>query len=83
MSGEECALADESDGGTDLSTLESLGLTPGQRFEYVFDIGDGWTHVCEVLAVDADPEEPEGPVPIEGWGWIPDQYGREAELQEE
>ena|SRR5438552_2147819 len=30
MSGEESAVADESDGGSDLSTLESLGLTPGQ-----------------------------------------------------
>jgi hypothetical protein len=88
MSGEEFARADESDGGTDRSTLGSLGLKPGQRFEYVFDMGDDWTHVCEVLAVDADPEEeygivPEDPVPIEGWGWIPDQYGREAELVEE
>lgn len=88
MSGEEFARADESNGGTDQSTFGSLGLTPGQRFEYVFDMGDDWTHICEVLGVDADPEAeygtvPGDPVPIEGWGWIPDQYGREAELEEE
>ena len=88
MSGEDFARADESDGGTDRSTLGSLGLTPGQQLTYVFDMGDDWTHVCEVLGVDTDPEEeygvvPECPVPTEGWGWIPDQYGREAEIEDE
>lgn len=76
MSGEEFARADESDGGTDRSTLGSLALTPGQRFTYVFDMGDDWTHVCDVLAVDADPEEeygilPEDPVPDRGLGVDP------------
>lgn len=88
MSGEEFAVPAESDGGTDRLTLGSLGMTQGQRFLYVFDLGDDWTHACEVLGTDADPEEeygiiPEDPVPIEGWGWIPDQYGRDAEFDEE
>jgi hypothetical protein len=88
MSGEEFAIADESDGGTDGVTLGSVAFEQGQRFEYVFDMGDDWTHVCEVLGVQADPEHeygivPDHPVPIEGWGWIPDQYGLEREPLED
>lgn len=50
-------------------------------FEYVFDLGDEWTHRCEVRAVGVNPmeefgDEPTGPVPLFGWGSIPDQYGR-------
>ncbi len=63
------------------TALGTLGLGPGLTFEYVFDLGDDWRHRCEVQAVDVDLEdeydEPPGqPVPIWGWGWIPDQYGR-------
>lgn len=88
MSGEEFAIADESDGGTDGVALGSLAFEQGQRFKYVFDTGDDWTHVCEVLGVEADPEEeygivPDHPVPIEGWGSIPDQYGLEREPLED
>lgn len=51
-------------------------------------MGDDWTHVCEVLGLDTDAEEeygivPARPVSIEGWGWIPDQYGSGAETEEE
>ena len=65
-------------------TLASLGLDVGTSFEYVFDLGDDWRHRCEVQSVDADPEQeygapPDTPVPIWGWGWIPDQYGRVRE----
>lgn len=64
--------------------LDTLGLGPGSRFEYVFDLGDDWRHRCEVQATDVDPAEeygapPDRPVPIWGWGWIPDQYGRTKE----
>lgn len=66
---------------TDSVFLGSLGLTKGSVFEYVFDLGDEWVHRCEVRAagVDADAEfgdVPPGPVPLFGWGPIPDQYGR-------
>lgn len=52
-----------------------------ETLEYVFDFGDDWTHTCTVVTVDADPEgeygvRPRGPVPIFGWGSMPDQYGR-------
>lgn len=58
-------------------------LEPGDEFAYVFDLGDDWRHRCRV-GERVDPEEaagdlPGAPVPIDGWGWIPDQYGREAE----
>jgi len=56
-------------------------LAPGDQFTYTFDLGDNWRHRCRVLAEKVDPIEeygprPRGPVPIWGWGWIPDQYGR-------
>lgn len=62
----------------------ALGLGPGSAFEYVFDLGDDWRHRCEVQSTDVDPEEEYGapldqPVPIWGWGWIPDEYGRVTE----
>jgi uncharacterized protein YndB with AHSA1/START domain len=63
------------------ATLREFDLRPGSGFEYVFDLGDDWRHACEVQATDVDPDEeygapPDQPVPIWGWGWIPDQYGR-------
>ncbi len=71
-----------------LTRLGELGLTRGSTFEYVFDLGDSWRHRCEVRALDVDPveeygEPPEVPVPTWGWGWIPDQYGRESEIEDE
>lgn len=64
--------------------LAPLDLDVGTSFEYVFDLGDDWRHRCRVQSVDVDPEgeygtPPDTPVPIWGWGWIPDQYGRIGE----
>jgi hypothetical protein len=58
-------------------------VAPGDAFEYVFDLGDNWRHRCVVEPEKADPREeygevPRRPVAIWGWGWIPDQYGRES-----
>ena len=58
-------------------------VKPGDVFEFVFDLGDDWTHTCMVLPAKADPMEeygevPRGPVVIWGWGSIPDQYLRES-----
>lgn len=60
-------------------------VNPGDQFEFRFDFGAGWRHRCRVLADKADPREdygpgrlPARPVAIWGWGWIPDQYGRET-----
>jgi pRiA4b ORF-3-like protein len=58
---------------------------PGDEFSFTFDFGDGWRHRCRVLEEKADPGEeygsgplPKRPVATWGWGWIPDQYGRES-----
>jgi hypothetical protein len=73
----------------DQDVLDETGLTVAStvgvedQFDYVFDLGDDWRHACEVEATDVDPTEaygvvPSTPVPIWGWGWIPDQYGRRS-----
>ncbi len=54
--------------------------TVGTQFGYTFDLGDDWFHLC-TLEGYADPADvygpdPSEPVPIWGWGTIPDQYGR-------
>jgi hypothetical protein len=59
-------------------------LQKGDEFEFVFDFGDHWAHQCRVEEVGVDPDElygvfPASPVPIWGWGSIPDQYGRRSE----
>ncbi|MFA5786258.1 MAG: hypothetical protein WDA71_04605 [Actinomycetota bacterium] len=67
---------------TSLKVKSNVGL--GDRFKYVFDLGDEWRHECDVGAVDVDPAQsygivPRTPVAVWGWGWIPDQYGRRSE----
>jgi hypothetical protein len=64
---------------TTLTVTDHLG--PGDTFTYVFDLGDYWLHTCTLDNNDADPSDtygplPTRPVPIWGWGDIPDQYGR-------
>ncbi len=76
----------EEHGWLDHDELKVAGeLSPGERFSYTFDLGDDWRHSCYVLEEKADPhllfepgELPALPVAIWGWGWIPDQYGRES-----
>lgn len=56
-------------------------VEPGDEFTFTFDLGDNWRHHCTVGPQKADPLEeygatPSEPVPIWGWGLIPDQYGR-------
>jgi Plasmid pRiA4b ORF-3-like protein len=58
-------------------------VAAGDEFSYTFDFGDDWRHRCWVLADKVDPRVeygslPKRPVAIWGWGWIPDQYGRET-----
>ena len=57
-------------------------LQPGERFLYVFDLGDDWAHLCTVGAQRIDPVEvlgilPGEPLPYWGWGDVPDQYRRQ------
>ena len=72
---------------SDEVTIGEVGLRTGARFTYLFDIGEGWTHDCSVEEVAVDPyalagEEPDVPVPVFGWGMLPDQYGRLTEDDE-
>ena len=62
-------------------TVKLGTLTGGQRFVYVFDLGDDWAHLCTVNPERIDPLHtvgitPDRPTPYWGWGAIPDQYGR-------
>jgi hypothetical protein len=73
---------------SDEVTVGEVGLRAGARFTYVFDLGEAWTHECTVEDVGMDPfevagEEPELPLPVFGWGTIPDQYGRVTEDDED
>ncbi len=76
---------DEGDQPADLAKVRAGSvLSKGVAFSYVFDLGDDWRHGCLVQATGVDPEKqagivPEKPIPIWGWGWIPDQYGRRWE----
>lgn len=63
-----------------LSAKVKASVATGEQFAYVFDLGDQWTHLCTVEGT-GDPETvygivPNLPVPVWGWGTIPDQYGR-------
>jgi hypothetical protein len=66
------------------ATLDSLDLAKDELFEYEFDLGDSWTHRCMVRNVASDLYEiwdgwkPAEPTAVEGWGDMPDQYGRSA-----
>ncbi len=72
---------EEPEGSLDSATtsLSLLGL--GDRFAYVFDLGDDWAQLCTVGAERIDPLQAVGIVPSQptaywGWGELPDQYGR-------
>jgi len=73
---------DEDDDEMLDSARVKLGrLGSGERFVYVFDFGDDWTHLCTIEDQRIDPAEtlgivPSRPLPYFGWGDIPDQYGR-------
>jgi hypothetical protein len=76
----------EEHGWEDHDAIRVLdAVEAGAEFSYVFDFGDDWRHHCRVLEETIDPRElfgdgalPRGPVPVFGWGWIPDQHGRET-----
>lgn len=73
---------------SDEVTVGEVGLRTGARFTYVFDLGEEWAHECVVEEVGVDPfevagEEPDLPIPVFGWGTVPDQYGRLSEDDDE
>ncbi|MEX2458250.1 MAG: hypothetical protein WD770_04630 [Actinomycetota bacterium] len=71
----------ELDFEDEASVVVASAVKPGEVFRYEFDFGDSWEHRCTVQDAGVDPREaygetPRRPVPIWGWGRIPDQYGR-------
>ncbi|MGH9032769.1 MAG: IS1096 element passenger TnpR family protein [Acidimicrobiia bacterium] len=83
--GRRIGMPDPDDEGVIDEESEAVAalVRPGDVFTYVFDLGDNWEHRCRLMRSDVDPEEEAGevplePVPVMGWGAIPDQYGREA-----
>jgi hypothetical protein len=78
---------DEDDEDSEELTLGEMGLRAGTVFDYEFDPDEGWRHICEITDVDVDPlelvdDEPDDPVCVDGWGSLPDQYGRQEEADE-
>jgi hypothetical protein len=54
-------------------------------FAYLFDPVSNWEHICQVVELGEDwtqtfPAQSEEPYPttIDGWGSLPDQYGRDG-----
>ena len=66
------------------SRTKLLRLSPGEQFLYEFDVDAPWQHLCTVgpRMVEPVPQfglPPDRPVPVLGWGSIPDQYDRRWE----
>jgi hypothetical protein len=65
---------DEEEGDPESATLDALDLTVGRRFGYVFDMGDYWEHIIEVVAVEEHPPSSIYPRIVETVGEAPPQY---------
>jgi hypothetical protein len=65
---------DDERGDPTSTTIDELGLEPGQRFGYIFDMGDQWEHVIDLLNVKTGAGK--GPYPKLGKkvGSSPPQY---------
>jgi hypothetical protein len=55
--------------------INDFPMTPGRKFEYLFDFGDNWLHEVELLSVN--PTSPDGKYPavVKRKGASPEQYG--------
>jgi hypothetical protein len=71
---------DERTRNAEETTIDSLRLTPGRQFRYLFDFGDNWEHQIMVEATDT-PVEPGKKYPsiVEKHGDSPDQYPEQEE----
>jgi hypothetical protein len=74
---EENYFTPESDMGqaTDSVKLGELNLITGQRFVYLFDFGDEWQFVIDVLEIDETSPEVTKPKLVGKTGRAPKQYG--------
>ena len=74
-------------GTEDAGEVEVLRtVKPGDAFSFIFDPHEDWAHRCLVEAepfdLSGDDDPPPIPVPVYGWGTIPDQFGRNNEDDE-
>lgn len=56
------------------TTIDSMGLHPGQVLYYLFDFGDEWWHTITVEKTDGTPDSKRYPRIIERKGKSPEQY---------
>lgn len=61
--------------------LESLGISKGDQFKYLFDFGDEWRFQCKVLREEAEPMDI--PYVVRRIGDSPEQYLNFGEWDEE
>ena len=66
-------------GRVDQATIESLGLTVGDRFGYCFDFGDDWWHQINVEAIEDKVPRGKFPKVTKREGNSPPQYAGEDE----
>ncbi|GGV58614.1 hypothetical protein GCM10010245_91720 [Streptomyces spectabilis] len=63
------------------TTRVSDAVQPGQEFHYTYDLGNHWSHICQIEPRPIDVAAvldcvPQRPLPYRGWGTIPDPNGR-------
>ena len=59
--------------------LMHVAVAKGTQFEYLFDDDEKWIHECvveELVGRRLTDGRPPIPVPLLGWGSVPDQFGR-------
>lgn len=65
------------------TTMDSLGLTPGMVFYYLFDFGDEWWHEITVKSIEPETEKKRYPRITVVHGESPEQYPEMEEMEEE
>ena len=72
--GEWNAEDEDAIGNTATTPLHALDLKVGRRFGYVFDMGDNWAHVIEVVSTVDSPGKGKYPRVVKKMGPSPPQY---------
>jgi hypothetical protein len=65
---------DEDAGDPTTTTLDALDLSESQHFGYIFDMGDEWEHVIEVISIKSGPDKGTYPRIGKKIGAAPPQY---------
>lgn len=74
---------DEEEGDPETTTLDALELSAGRRFGYIFDMGDQWEHIIEVVATKEGPGKGQYPRVVKKVGPAPPQYAEDDEDEED